>query len=541
MDRPAIIKKIESAPTDWDIIVIGGGATGLGIAMDAASRGFKTLLLERADFAKGTSSRSTKLVHGGVRYLAQGNISLVYEALHERGLLIKNAPHMVNNLRFIIPCYKKLQQIFYLLGLKFYDLLAGKLSFGKSISINKKETLEKLPTLKREQLAGGVVYHDGQFDDARLAINIAQTAAEKGAVVLNYCKVTGLLKNENGKINGVIAKDLETGKTWSLQSKSVINATGVFVDEVLKMDDEHQKDLVKSSQGIHLVFDKSFLSSDDAIMIPKTKDGRVLFIIPWHDKALMGTTDTPMEMHNPEPKALKKEIDFILSTTAGYLTHPPTHNDVLSVFAGLRPLAAPDKETNSTKEISRSHKIIVSDSGLITIIGGKWTTFRKMAEDTVNKAIKISGLPFAKCLTQDLQIHGYQNSEIINNDVLQIYGSDEIKIRDLISKNPELGEPLFPQNIFIKAQVIWAVREEMARTIEDVLARRLRVLFLDAKLSIDMSPGVAKIMAEELNKNDEWQQQQLHDFVILANNYLLKPYFPSWFSTSAHTNNSNKL
>ncbi|HET7118720.1 MAG TPA: glycerol-3-phosphate dehydrogenase/oxidase [Hanamia sp.] len=532
MDRTSFINKLETQTDNWDIIIIGGGATGLGIAMDAASRGFKTLLLERADFAKGTSSRSTKLVHGGVRYLAQGNISLVYEALHERGLLIKNAPHLVHNLSFIIPCYKKLQQIFYLLGLKFYDLLAGKLSFGKSISINRKETFEKLPTLKKDHLEGGVVYHDGQFDDARLAVNIAQTAVEKGAVVLNYCKVINLLKNEDGKINGVIAKDLETNKTYSLQSKSVINATGVFVDEILKMDNEHQKDLVKSSQGIHLVFDKSFLSSDDAIMIPKTKDGRVLFIIPWHDKALVGTTDTPMEKHSPEPKALKKEIEFILSTAADYLTHPPTRNDVLSVFAGLRPLAAPDKETDSTKEISRSHKIIVSDLGLITIIGGKWTTFRKMAEDTINKAIKISGLTFVKCSTQDLKIHGYQNSGIINNDVLQIYGSDEAEIRNLISKNPELAEPLFPQNMYIKAQVVWAVREEMARTVEDVLARRLRVLFLDAKLAIDMAVGVAKIMAEELNRDDEWQQQQLHDFVIVANNYLLNPYFPSWFKSN---------
>lgn len=534
MDRSSFIKKLEAHADNWDIIIIGGGATGLGIAMDAASRGFKTLLLERGDFAKGTSSRSTKLVHGGVRYLAQGNIGLVYEALHERGLLIKNAPHLVHNLSFIIPCYKKLQQIFYLLGLKFYDLLAGRLSFGKSVSINKKETFEKLPTLKENHLEGGVVYHDGQFDDARLAINIAQTAAEKGAVVLNYCKVTNLLKNENGKINGVIAKDLETNKIYSLQSKSVINATGVFVDEILKMDNEYQKDLVRSSQGVHLVFDKSFLSSDDAIMIPKTKDGRVLFIIPWHDKALIGTTDTPMQMHSIEPHALKKEIEFILSTTANYLTHPPTSNDILSVFAGLRPLAAPDKETDSTKEISRSHKIIVADSGLITIIGGKWTTFRKMAEDTVNKAIKISNLPFAKCITQDLPIHGYLNSVIINNDVLQIYGSDETKIRDLISKNPELGEPLFPQNIYIKAQVVWAVREELARTVEDVLARRLRVLFLDAKLAIDMAPGVAKIIAEELNRDEVWQQQQLHDFVILANNYLLNPYFPSWFQSNVH-------
>ncbi|HEY5464345.1 MAG TPA: glycerol-3-phosphate dehydrogenase/oxidase [Hanamia sp.] len=551
MDRPSFIKKIETETDSWDIIIIGGGATGLGIAMDAASRGFRTLLLEQSDFAKGTSSRSTKLVHGGVRYLAQGNIGLVYEALHERGLLIKNAPHLVSNLSFIIPCYKKGQQLFYLIGLKLYDLLSGRLSFGKSKSINKTKTLEVLPTIKKEKLKGGVIYHDGQFDDARLAINIAQTAAEKGAVVLNYFKVIDLLK-ENENITGVMAADLETNKTYSFKAKTVINATGVFVDEILKLDDAKQKDIVMPSQGIHLVFDKSFLGSDDAIMIPKTKDGRVLFIIPWHDKALVGTTDTPLKKHSLEPKALEEEIEFIISTAAIYLKHPPTRKDVLSVFAGLRPLAAPDKEAGSTKEISRSHKIIVSGSGLITITGGKWTTFRKMAEDTVNKAIKTAGLPFVKCTTQALRIHGFQiNKQTLpdskqtppdyvfragNNDVFQIYGSDEKVIEELIKKNPELGEPIFPQKIYLKAQIVWSVREEMARTVEDVLARRLRVLFLDAKLAIDMSPIVAKIMAQELNKDNDWQQQQLNDFVNLANNYLLKSYFPSWFHSYSNPN-----
>lgn len=525
---------MEAKNDNWDFIIIGGGATGLGIAMDAASRGFNTLLLEQSDFAKGTSSRSTKLVHGGVRYLAQGNIGLVYEALHERGLLLKNAPHLVGNLSFIIPCFKKSQQLFYLIGLKIYDLLSGRLSLGQSQSISKIKTQKSLPTLKKGKLTGGVKYQDGQFDDARLAVNIAQTAVEKGAVVLNYCKVIDLTKDNNGKINGVITQDIETSKIYSLQAKAVINATGVFVDEILKMDDPHQRDLVMSSQGIHLVFDQSFLASEEAIMIPKTKDGRVLFIVPWYDKALVGTTDTPIKMHSPEPKALEEEIEFILSTAADYLTHPPTREDVLSVFAGLRPLAAPDKETDSTKEISRSHKIIVADSGLITITGGKWTTFRKMAEDTVNKTIKTLGLPFVKCTTQNLPIHGYQRTNKLNNDVLQIYGSDEIKIRDLISKNSELAVPIFPQRFFKKVQVVWAVREEMARTVEDVLARRLRVLFLDAKLAIDMSPDIAAIMAEELHKDAAWQQQQLNDFVILANNYLLKPYFPLWFQNNTY-------
>jgi len=539
MDRSINIRKLEAKIHDWDIIVIGGGATGLGIAMDASKRGFQVLLLEQADFAKGTSSRSTKLVHGGVRYLAQGNIGLVLEALHERGLLIKNAPHVVHNLSFIIPCYKWGQKSFYAIGLKLYDVLSGRLGLGKSISISKKETLQSLPTLKKNKLRGGVIYHDGQFDDARLAINIAQTVEENKGLVLNYIKVTDLLKNEEGKISGVIAKDWETDKTYTLYAKSVINATGVFVDEILKLDNLHQKDLVMPSQGIHLVFNKTFLGSEKAIMIPKTQDGRVLFVVPWHGKALMGTTDTPIKSLSSEPIALNEEIEFILNTAGNYLTLPPTRNDVLSVFAGLRPLAAPEKDTDATKEISRGHKIIVGDSGLITITGGKWTTFRKMAEDAVNRAIKIAGLPYVKCTTKSLRIHGYRKRANEEPDIFQIYGSDEAAIRELIRKNPTLAEPLFPQNYFIKAQVVWAVREEMARTIEDVLARRLRVLFLDAKMAIDMAPMVAEIMADELNKNKEWQKNQLHEFVNLANNYLLKPYFPSWYNTNNNHNSDN--
>ena len=539
MDRSINIRKLEAKIHDWDIIVIGGGATGLGIAMDASKRGFQVLLLEQADFAKGTSSRSTKLVHGGVRYLAQGNIGLVLEALHERGLLIKNAPHVVHNLSFIIPCYKWGQKSFYAIGLKLYDVLSGRLGLGKSISISKKETLQSLPTLKKNKLRGGVIYHDGQFDDARLAINIAQTVEENKGLVLNYIKVTDLLKNEEGKISGVIAKDWETDKTYTLYAKSVINATGVFVDEILKLDNLHQKDLVMPSQGIHLVFNKTFLGSEKAIMIPKTQDGRVLFVVPWHGKALVGTTDTPIKSHSSEPIALNEEIEFILNTAGNYLTLPPTRNDVLSVFAGLRPLAAPEKDTDATKEISRGHKIIVGDSGLITITGGKWTTFRKMAEDAVNRAIKIAGLPYVKCTTKSLRIHGYRKRANEEPDIFQIYGSDEAAIRELIRKNPTLAEPLFPQNYFIKAQVVWAVREEMARTIEDVLARRLRVLFLDAKMAIDMAPMVAEIMADELNKNKEWQKNQLHEFVNLANNYLLKPYFPSWYNTNNNHNSDN--
>ena len=357
-NREKLIQNIAYPDTIWDMIVIGGGASGLGIALDAASRGFKTILLEQADFAKGTSSRSTKLVHGGVRYLAQGNIALVREALHERGLLIKNAAHLVKNESFIIPIYNWWNGFIYTLGLTFYDLLSGRLSFGRSYTISKKETINRLPTLKTKKLIGGVVYHDGQFDDSRLAINLAQTCLEQGATVINYFKVIGLLKNE-GKICGVIVKDKISSIVYTIKGKIVINATGVFVDDIIQLDEPTQKPQVKSSQGIHIVLDKAFLPGQDAIMIPKTEDGRVLFIVPWHDKLLIGTTDTPLNTHSLEPVALEEELNFVIRTVGKYLSKVPHRKEVRSVFAGLRPLATPKEGSLKTKEISRSHKIIV--------------------------------------------------------------------------------------------------------------------------------------------------------------------------------------
>ena len=403
--RERLIEQLQSNK-DWDVIIVGGGATGLGIALDSVTRGYKTLLLEQIDFAKGTSSRSTKLVHGGVRYLAQGNIDLVREALYERGLMLKNASHLVSNQSFIIPNYNLWDTLKYTVGLKLYDFLAGKLSFGKSNSITKKNTISRLSTIKTDKLKGGVVYYDGQFDDSRLAINIAQTCIEKGATLLNHCKVTGLLKNEQNKINGVVAFDSEKDESYSLKVKVVINATGVFTDEVLKMDNENARDIVRPSQGIHLVLDGSFLPGNDAIMIPKTDDGRVLFLVPWHNKVVVGTTDTLLDSHSLEPKPLDKEVDFILKTANRYLNKKVSKSDVLSIFAGLRPLAAPKDNSEKTKEISRSHKIIISDADLITITGGKWTTYRRMAQDTINKAISIGKLPNKECKTKNQSIHG---------------------------------------------------------------------------------------------------------------------------------------
>lgn len=506
--------------TSWDVIVIGGGATGLGIALDSTTRGFKTLLLEQIDFAKGTSSRSTKLVHGGVRYLAQGNIDLVKESLYERGLLLKNASHLVSNQSFIIPNYKWLGSIKYLIGLKIYDLLAGKLSFGKSSHINKNETLSRLSTLKNGSLKGGVVYHDGQFDDSRLAVNMAQTCIENGATVLNHFKVGELLKNEQGAVNGVIAIDTETNITYSVQAKIIINATGVFTDEILKMDNSEAKNIVRPSQGIHLVLDKSFLPGNDAIMIPKTVDGRVLFLVPWHNKVIVGTTDTLIDSHSLEPKALAEEVDFVIATTNSYLNKKVRREDVLSIFAGLRPLAASKDDSEKTKEISRSHKIIVSKSGLITITGGKWTTYRRMAQDTINKAMALGKLPKKACKTKSLKIHGAIES-IDKTNHLYVYGSDIESIQNLISEFPELREKLHPRLPYTKAEIIWAVRYEMARTVEDVLARRVRTLFLDARATLEIIPIVANMLAIELDKNASWEQEQIEAFATIAKQYVL--------------------
>lgn len=515
----------------WDVIVIGGGATGLGTALDAASRGYKTLLLEQADFAKGTSSRSTKLVHGGVRYLAQGNIGMVFEALHERGLFLKNAPHLVHMQPFIIPAYSRLKNLFYTVGLKIYDWMAWRYRFKKTKWLAKNIVGKLLPNIKTKGLKGGVIYYDGQFDDARMAVNLAQTCACHGGVVLNYMKVYGLLKDEKGKVSGVEVCDLETGEEYRIKSRTVVNATGVFVDEILHMDIAAHKPLVRPSQGVHVVLDSSFLQGDHALMIPKTSDGRVLFALPWHGHVLVGTTDTLLNKHSLEPTALEHEITFILETAGQYMEKIPARKDVLSVFAGLRPLAAPDKKTGSTKEISRSHKLMVAMSGLITITGGKWTTYRKMAEDTVDEAIKIGKLLASPCITSETKIHGY--SEINTPaDHLNIYGSDAEGIRQLAVELPEHGQKLHGSFPNIQAEVVWAVQHEMARTVEDVLARRMRILFLDAKAAIDMAPKVADIIAAENGHNMEWQQKQINDFVSLANSYLLEPYIPLFIQSN---------
>ncbi|WP_286757351.1 glycerol-3-phosphate dehydrogenase/oxidase [Roseivirga sp. UBA838] len=521
MKREKMVKRLKKQKEPWDIVVIGGGATGLGVAVDAASRGYKTLLLEQHDFAKGTSSRSTKLVHGGVRYLQQGDISLVLEALKERGLMIKNAPHLVKNQAFVIPNYEWWDGPFYQVGLKVYDLMSGKLGIGSSKKLSKEETIKYIPTIGQHGLKGGVVYYDGQFDDARMALSLAKTARQFNGVVLNYFPVIDLIKNEEGIICGVKAKDQETGKIHAIKARAVINATGVFADKVKKMDEPEVKDMIQPSQGIHLVVSKEFLPDKYAIMVPQTKDGRVMFAVPWHDKVVLGTTDTMREKPELEPKALDSEIDFILETAGQYLLKQPTRADVLSVFSGLRPLAKPEGEGKSTKEISRHHKVMISQSGLITIIGGKWTTYRKMAEDTVDNAILIGALPERKCITYNLPVYGYDKNLDITSDPLAVYGIEKYSLLEMEEEDPTLAEVLSEDLPLRKSQVVWAVRNEMARTLEDMLARRVRGLFLNARESLRVAPQVAAIMAAELGKDDEWIDDQLEEFSEVARNYMI--------------------
>jgi glycerol-3-phosphate dehydrogenase len=529
MQREAMLRNVRERKEPWDIAVIGGGATGVGVAVDAAARGLDVVLVEAHDFGKGTSSRSTKLVHGGVRYLEQGNVPLVMSALKERGLLRQNAPHLVHDLAFVVPNYSWWEAPFYGIGLKLYDLLAGKYGFGTSKLLSKEETLERLPALEPEELRGGVVYYDGRFDDARLLIHLAMTAADLGATVLNYCPATGLLRDADGYVNGLTTRDSETGEEFSIAARIVVNATGVFTDSIRRMADAAVEPLVVTSQGIHLVFDRSFLKSETALMVPRTSDGRVLFVIPWHGHAVAGTTDTPVDAPSLEPRPLEEEIEFILETAGRYLTRPPTRADVLSVYVGLRPLVKGDGKTSA---LSRDHIIHVDTTGLLTITGGKWTTYRHMAEDCVDHCITLGRLRDEPCKTRNLHIHGFptqpvrSSSEIedpLNGyDPLAVYGSDAEAIRALAADDPVLAGRLDPGLPYIAAEIVWAARAEMTRTVEDALARRTRALFLNAGSAIAMAPATAKLLAAELGRDQAWIDAQVTNFRTLAEQYQVK-------------------
>jgi glycerol-3-phosphate dehydrogenase len=519
MNRTEMWRRVEAHPKTWDMVVVGGGATGVGVAIDAAARGYEVLLLEQSDFGKGTSSRSTKLAHGGVRYLEQGNIGLVMEALKERGLLLQNAPHLVHDLAFVVPNYDWWETPFYGLGLKLYQLLAGKYGFRTSRILSREETLEHLPTLKTEGLRGGAVYYDGQFDDARLLIHMVATAFEQGATLLNYVEVTGLTKDAQGFVDGVTARDIENGNEFSASAKVVVNATGAFTDLLRFKADPSVTTMIIPSQGIHLVFDASFLQGESAVMVPHTSDGRVLFAIPWHGHTLVGTTDTPILSATLEPVATQREIDFILATAGQYLTKTPTRDDVLSVFAGIRPLVRATGAA-STAALSRDHVIHIDRSGLLTICGGKWTTYRQMAEDCVDQAATLAQLPERPCVTHHLRIHGFhETAQELGS--LAVYGSDAGEIRKLIEADPTLGEPLHAALPCVKAEVIWAARHEMARTVEDALARRTRALFLNARAALAMAPVAADLMASELGWNEVTRAKHLSAFRDVASNYLL--------------------
>lgn len=503
--REQILNQFKSNPS-FDIVIIGGGATGLGAALDAVTRGYSTLLIEAADFGKGTSSRSTKLVHGGVRYLAQGNIKLVREALHERGRLLKNAAHVTSVQPFVVPVYSLWDKLFYGIGLMVYDVLSGSLSLGKTKWLNKKRTKALLPGIEEKKLVGGVLYYDGQFNDSRLCIDLATTAIAKGAILLNYCRVVGFQKT-NGKITGLTCKDQLQNKQYTIQAKSVINATGVFTDAILALDEPDRDKLVSPSQGIHLVVHKHFFPGDHAMMIPKTDDGRVFFAVPWLDKIVLGTTDTGIDTIAEEPKALKEEIEFVINHFNRYAAATIQRSDILSVFAGLRPLVKV-KGAASTALLSRDHTLLISNSGLVTITGGKWTTYRKMGQDAIDNAIFSAKLEKkAACITKELQI-----------------GDDKLRqerVKEIEKADGDKAALLVAGYSIRLSEIVYAVRFELAVTVEDFLARRTRLLFLDARLSQHIAPFVAEIMAHEMGMNHQWVEKQVESFNLLAQQYLV--------------------
>ncbi len=516
MNRSQQIQQLKSTH-HWDIIIIGGGATGLGAAVDAAARGYKTLLVEQHDFGKGTSSRSTKLIHGGVRYLQQGNIRLVRDALKERGLLLKNAPHLAHPLKLVMPSYRWYETLYYGLGLKVYNFLSGKLSLGKSEMLSIKRTQEYIKGLDGKRLSGGVAYYDGQFDDARLCVTLALTAVDVSATVLNYAKVTGLIR-ENDKVKGVVIQDTINHETYRARGTVVVNATGVFVDDVLKMDDDGLEKAISPSQGIHIVVDKKFFPGEQALFIPRTDDGRVLFAVPFHDKVIIGTTDTSVDTISLEPVAREDEVEFVINHFNRYVHTGLQRSDVKSVFAGLRPLIKiPGKK--KTAVLPRDHTIWVSKGGMVNISGGKWTTYRKMAQEVILKSHYTGGLPYTRCQTETMKLHGWVK-RVDRDDPLYYYGSDAAAIRYL--QHQGYSQTIHPDLKYTVAEVMWAVGNEMAMTVEDVLTRRTRALVLDAKAAVEAAPLVADIMMREMNRDEVWKEQQLRDFYKVAEGYLLK-------------------
>lgn len=522
MNRDESLARIVGRDEPWDLAVIGGGATGIGIALDAAARNLDVVLLERSDFGKGTSSRSTKLVHGGVRYLEQGNLTLVRDALRERTLLRRNAPLLVHDLPFFIPCRSRFQRFYFWFGLKLYDLLAGGGPFGRSHAISPGSASARLPTLRPEVHRGGVIYHDGQFDDARLLIHMARTAVAQGACLVNHAAVVGIERDAQGKVRGVTMRDAESGSDHRLLARCVINATGPFSDAVARLEDPGSPPHVAASQGVHVVLPRRFFPGETALIVPRTSDGRVLFLIPWRQHVVVGTTDTPIPAAVEEPTAQDQEIEFLLRTAAEYLTIQPTRADVSSVFTGIRPLVKDDR-SQRTASLSRDHAITVSQHGLVTIRGGKWTTVRKMAEDCVDVAIRSAGLTAGPCQTKDLSLHGPVDSELATAGVGDFVSPDQAAFHALVEGNPLLDER--PEGLpgLRRVEVVWAARHEMARSLEDVLARRTRWLFLDTSGCLAAAPQVAAWLADELGRDESWQATQIESFRQIATHFTCPP------------------
>jgi glycerol-3-phosphate dehydrogenase len=511
MNREAMIDRLRREGAPWDIVVIGGGATGLGCAVDAAARGYRAVLLEQADFGKGTSSRSTKLAHGGVRYLRQGQVGLVVEALRERARLMANAPHLVRPVSFVVPTYQRFERATYGLGLGLYDILAGRCAIGRSRVLTRAGGCARVPGVN----AAGLRYFDACFDDARLAVNLAATAADLGAVVINYARVTAIV-HEVDAVVGVRVSDSESGESWEIRARAVINAAGVFADGVRRLDDPSAEPTLTLSRGAHVVLDGAFLGGDTALLVPRTDDGRVVFAIPYRGRVLVGTTDTRATETELEPHAREDEIDFLLAHAARYLARAPERADVRSAFAGLRPLLNAHGE-RPTARLSREHRVLVSARGLVTIVGGKWTTYRKMAEDTVDQAAHVGGLEATPSPTRTLRIHGNDGTA---KGPLARYGSDAARIEALAREDPALAGEVRCAPGLLAAEVAWAVREEMARTVEDVLARRTGLLFVDARAAIDAAPAVAQLIAAERGRDAEWVRDEAARFAALAARYL---------------------
>lgn len=528
MKRSEMVHRLQQQKMPWDFIIIGGGATGLWTAVDAASRGFSTLLLEREDFASETSSRSTKLIHGGVRYLQQGNIALVKEALKERGLLWKNAPHLISHLPFFVPSYHHFASLYFGIGLKFYDLLAGPLGIDKSKHVWKREAKELFPTLRQAGLKGGTLYTDGQFDDARLAITLAKTAADHGALLVNYIQVTDLIKRNN-KVIGIKYFDHESQEEGEVEAKVIINATGPFTDTIRKKDHPFLKKVIAPSRGTHLVVGKKFLPGDCGVVYPHTEDGRVLFLIPWQNHTLIGTTDvaTNEPLYHPSPSP--KEIHFILKQANRHLENPIQKSDILSAFTGIRPLVRVAKKGLSTKSLSREHHIEISKSGMLHTYGGKWTTGRKMAEDVIDQAINVHSLEKRPSVTEKLRLHGFTLTPH-PDPRLAIYGDDQKILTDIFQEKEDYRELIDPALPYYRGEIIFSIRHEMAQNVTDILARRCRSLFLSYDKAIAMAPIVAKIMAEELGHDRSWQESQ----IALFSNYATK--FNASYTISALKN-----